>query len=101
MGLIHTTSVECSSWLRNGPIVLLVSVTSSQMANFILTFVVLEIAYLHKGKAEGMISDEEWEKTTLISHLRSCFLYVLLCWQATYHMHLASEGQLSYTCTKD
>ena len=69
-----------SSWLRNIPSVLLVSVTLYQVANFILTFVVLEIASLHEGKAEGMISDEEWEKTTLMSNLCSCFLYALLCW---------------------
>ena len=72
-----------SSWLRN---ILLVSVTLYQVANFILTFVVLEIASLHEGKAEGMISDEEWEKrekTTLMSHLCSCFLYALLCWHPT------------------
>ena len=42
-----------------------------QVANFTLTFVVLQITYLHEG---GIILDEE---TTLTSHLCSCFLFVI------------------------
>ena len=43
------------------------------MENSTLIFAALEIIFLHKGKKEGMTLDGGWEKTTLTSHVCSCF----------------------------
>ena len=48
------------------------------MENSTLIFAALEIIFLHEGKEEGMTLDGGWKKTTLTSHVCSCFFTVCM-----------------------